>query len=226
MELADSEIKCPLCGTEVINPNKRAVKDAKMLYPPYHPHTVQNVSRSSVASLLSLIILIPVLLALVCDASLNGRIVWSGYVIGAFAIIYINTVIPIAAHKFKPLIFLPLDSLAVSAFLYYIEFATGGSWFFVFALPVTLSAFFIIILISSLSLYTGISRLFISAVGLVCTGLFCLEIELLLNYAFSVRDRIAWSVYPLVTLILLGAILFLIDRNKPLKEKLERKFFI
>ena len=57
-------------------------------------------------------------------------------------------------------------------------------------------------------------------------GIGTLLIELLLNRAFALRDRLIWSYYPLTVLVLIGVVLFYIDCNKPLKERLARKFFI
>lgn len=44
--------------------------------------------------------------------------------------------------------------------------------------------------------------------------------------AFGLRDHLVWSAYPLVTCLILGAIVAVIDRTPVLKEKMGRKFFI
>lgn len=230
VELAESERKCPLCGTDVINPRTKGNSDAKTPFPPYHVRTQQQVSRPSLVGLLTLIFLIPILLCVVCDVSVNHAIEWSGYVVGAFLQLYITIAVPILLSgkpsKYNAVIAISLDTAFMLALLKYIEWTTGGHWFLTFAFPVALLVGIIIIVLNLLALYTGLSRLAISAIAVISAGIFCLAVELFLNFAFDLRHYLAWSSYPLITFLLLGAVLLFIDYNKPLKEKLIQKFFI
>jgi len=61
---------------------------------------------------------------------------------------------------------------------------------------------------------------------MILFGFMNLAIEILLNIAFLTRDYLVWSLYPLATFVILGIVLFYINANKPLKEKLQKKFFI
>lgn len=230
VELADSEKKCPLCGTEVINPRRKPHDEVKTPFPSYPARTQQHVSRQSLLGLLALFFLIPILLCVVCDASINHKVEWSGYVVGAFFQLYVTIAVPILLYdhcaKYCASISLSLDMLSLLALLKYIEWNTGGTWFLPFALPVTLLAGCIVIALSLLARHARISRLSVAAVAVICAGIFCLAVELLLNAAFDLRHTLAWSIYPLITFLLLGAVLFYIDRNRPLKEKLIQKFFL
>ncbi len=230
VELADSQKKCPLCGTPVINPRYDGKTNAKPPFPPYHVRTQQQVSRTSLVGLLTLIFLIPILLCVVCDASINHSILWSGYVVCAFLQLYITIAVPVLLSakpaKYHAVLSIALDTAALLGLLRYIEWRTGGSWFLSFALPVTVTACFFIIALIVLARHTDLSRLAIAAIAVVCIGFFCLAVELLLIFAFDLRRELVWSSYPLITFLLLGAVLFFIDRNKPLKEKLIQKFFL
>ena len=229
VELADCESKCPLCGTEVLDP-KAPNRKGKPLYPPSPVRTQQQVSRPSLLGLLTLIFLIPVLLCIVCDLSVNRQIEWSGYVIGAFFLLYVAIAAPlllsVKPFRHRAVFSISADILTLLAFLYYIAQKTQGGWFWPFAVPVSLLAGGIICLLIFLAQHTPLSRLAISAIGIVCIGLLCPAIELLLNHVFALRDSLAWSLYPFVTFFLLSAVLLYIDHNKPLKEKLLQKFFI
>lgn len=225
VELADTEKKCPLCLTEVYNPKSPAKNDVKSLYPPLHPQSAQKVSRSSIISMLSILFLLPVALCVVCDFSINRTMVWSGYVIGSFLLLYMIVVLPIAV-KMSPVIALSVDGFGVLAFLFFIERVTDGNWFFKFAMPVTLFLTSAVVLITFFALYTKIPGLIITALVFISIGVFCVFLEVMINSAFQVRDYLAWSLYPLVTLCILGGALIYIQCNKPLREKLERKFFI
>lgn len=226
VELADSEKKCPLCLTEVYNPKAPVKEDVKTPYPPLHPQAAQKVSKNSIISILTILFLLPVALCVVCDISINRTMLWSGYVISSFLLLYIFIVLPIAVKKMNPVIALCIDGISVLGFLFFIEQVTSGSWFVPFALPVTLFLTAAVVLITFFALYTKIPGLITTAVTFVLIGVFCVFVEAMINAAFSVREYLAWSLYPLVTFCILGGAVVYIYFNKPLREKLERKFFI
>lgn len=225
VELADTEKKCPLCHTEVYHPNAALKNDAKPLYPPRDPQNAPKASKNGIVSILTILFLLPVALCVVCDLSINRTMVWSGYVIGSFALLYIFAVLPIAL-KMNPVVALSVDGLGVLAFLYFIEQVTGGGWFLKFALPVTLFLTAATALITFLALYTKIPGLIVTALIFIFVGVFCFFLEVMINTAFQVRDYLAWSLYPLVTLCIFGGALIYIQCNKPLRERLAKKFFI
>ncbi|HBR32798.1 MAG TPA: hypothetical protein DD733_12025 [Clostridiales bacterium] len=226
VELADSEKKCPLCKTEVINPKYIVNSEAAMPYPPYRPSPSQKVSKNSVIGLLSLMALLPIALSVICDVGINGRIVWSGFVTGALALLYLIIVLPIAKSKIDSVTCLGIDFAGIIVYLYYIDRTIEGGWFLNFALPVTLLVAAVVMLITFLSLYTKSEKLPIAALTMILFGFMNLAIEILLNIAFLTRDYLVWSLYPLATFVILGIVLFYINANKPLKEKLQKKFFI
>jgi hypothetical protein len=226
VELANSEKKCPLCQTKVYNPNEPIKKDIKTPYPPFHPHNTQKVSKSSIINILTILFLLPVALCIICDLSINRTILWSGYVICSFALLYIFIVPPIASKKVNPVVALCFDGAALLAFLFFIEQVTGGSWFIPFAMPVTVYFSAAVALITFFALYTKMPGLIITSIVFILIGAFCVFVEVLINTAFHARDHLAWSLYPFVTFCILGGAMIYIYFNKPLREKLERKFFI
>ena len=230
VELAASQKKCPLCGTPVVDPQNYGDINGKPPFPPYHVRTQQQVSRPSLVGLLTLIFLIPILLCIVCDANINHSITWSGYVVGAFLQLYISIAVPVLLSarpsKHHAVLSIALDTIALLGLLRYIEWRTGGSWFLSFALPVTLLTGILLITLVLLARHTALSRLAIAAIAIVLLGVLCLVVELLLIFTFDLSHELVWSSYPLITCLLLGAVLFFIDRNQPLKEKLIQKFFL
>lgn len=226
VELADSEKKCPLCLTEVYNPKAPVKDNVKTPYPPLRPQTAQKVSKNSIISILTILFLLPIALCVVCDISINHTMLWSGYVIGSFLLLYIIVVFPIAVKKPNPVIALCIDGVSILGFLFFIERVTQGGWFIPFALPVTLCLTAAVVLITFFTLYTNIPGLIITAFTFVLIGVFCIFVEVQINAAFSVRDYLQWSLYPLVTFCILGGAMVYINFNKPLQERLKRKFFI
>ena len=94
VELADSEKKCPLCGTEVICPGETR-KLAPAPYPPYPGVSSEHASKSGILFVLTVLFLLPFLLCLICDFKINGELIWSGYASGALLLLYILIVLPI-----------------------------------------------------------------------------------------------------------------------------------
>ena len=90
VELADSEKKCPLCGTEVICPGEENREISPPPYPPYPGAVREGVSRNGVLFVLTVLFLLPFCLCLICDIKINGGVVWSGYASGGILLIYVG----------------------------------------------------------------------------------------------------------------------------------------
>jgi len=225
VELADSEPKCPLCGTVVYHPDiKRA--EGKKPYPPYHNNAEETINRSGVMFVLSVICLIPIVLTLLCDLSINGSITWAGYAVGALLLVYIVAILPIWFKNPNPVIFSSADFAAVALYLFYIDLVTQGGWFFSFAFPVVGGIALIVVTVITLMRYVRRGYLYMFGGGLIASGFFVVLLESLINNTFHMQDKLVWSIYPLVTFFLIGASLIVIAISKPLKESLHRKFFI
>ena len=96
VELADSEKKCPLCGTPVFHPDiPRNLSDPP--FPPDRRIRPEDVNRSGILFVLTVAALLPALLCLLCDWRINGTLVWSGYAAGAIGLLYIVILLPSAA---------------------------------------------------------------------------------------------------------------------------------
>ena len=82
VELADSEKKCPLCGTTAFHPDV----SRKLADPPYPTERrlrAEDVTRSGVLFVLTVLALLPAVICLLCDWRINNAIVWSGFASGA-----------------------------------------------------------------------------------------------------------------------------------------------
>ena len=224
VELEKGAKKCPLCGTEVINPNEINEEHIHS-YPVYSPMPKAKIKKSTVVSLITLILLLPDFLTTLCDYSINHSITWSAYVMASLLCVYLFIVFPIlfGKHGTTCTVLMAADILG---FLLFIERKTNGTWFLSFALPiVTVIAVFIAIM-TLLGKEKKISPLTSVSISMIFAGLFCLLVEFLINITFKVRTNLAWSFYPAVTFVLLAIAMFLIGKNKALCEKLEKKFFI
>ena len=104
VELADSEKKCPLCGTPVFHPDiPRNLSEPP--FPPDKRIRPEDVNRSGILFVLTIAALLPALLCLLCDWRINGTLVWSGYAAGAIGLLYIVILLPMWFRHPNPVLF-------------------------------------------------------------------------------------------------------------------------
>ncbi|MBE6680502.1 MAG: hypothetical protein E7598_08305 [Ruminococcaceae bacterium] len=224
VKLADTEHKCPLCGTTVYHPDISQVV-ADDLYPK-NRRPVTQVSPLGALVIISCIFFLPIIITLLCDISVYGGVTWSGYVIFALALVYEVLVLPFWFKKPNPVIFVPCAFAATGLYLLYINFATGGDWFLSFAFPVVGAIGLIVTAVVTLVKYLSHGKLYIFGGALIALGCFCPLMEFLMNFTFGIDKGLVWSLYPLVSLLLLGGVLLFFAICRPARERVERKIFI
>ncbi|MBQ9544600.1 MAG: zinc ribbon domain-containing protein [Clostridia bacterium] len=224
VELADSEKKCPLCGTVVFHPDL-GTNDGPGPYPPkIGPE--EKFSPSGILFVISVLMLLGALITLICDIELNRRVIWSGYSVFGLILFYVVFVLPFWFKKPNPIIFVPVDFACVILFLLYVDLKLGGRWFLSFAFPVTGGAGLIVTAAVTLARTLGRGRLFITGGTLIVTGAFCLLAEFLADITFIGAVNFNWCFYPLTALCLMGSAILVIALVPPLRESLRKKLFI
>jgi len=224
VKLADTEKKCPLCETVVYHP-EIVREEAEPLFPPERypePYSGSRVPQIVV----TVFWLMAASVALLCDLQINGKIVWSGYVIGALLIAYASLVLPYWFRKPNPVFFVPVVFVVTGLYLHYINHATNGDWFISLALPTTGGFGLIITAATVLLRYIHRGKLYIFGGVIIAMGLFVLLLEYLICITFQNVSFIGWSLYPLLILLLLGGMLIALGIVRPAKEIVRRKTFI
>ena len=226
VELKDSEKKCPLCQTVVYHPEVKQLMNVKPPFPKEVEIYHQKMKNKFKIFIATIIIFLSAFLTMICDYSINSRIIWSNIVLSSICLIYCFIFIPMIIHKKNVFLYLIIDFILLLLFQWYIAYTTGGTWFTGFSLPVTSSVMFIVTIVILIRRYTKVSYLLIFAVIFIFSGLDCVLIEFLINKIFMNQIHLIWSYYPLVTFITIGIILFLSNTNKRLKVKIAKKFFL
>lgn len=222
VELADTEKKCPLCGVRAYHPDLERHEE-EGLYPDHTPKP--RLKRGTAQTVLIVLFLLPMLVTAQCDLLVFKGITWSAYVIGALLLTYTVIVLPTWFRKANPVIFVPCDFGVLGLYLMYISYATGGKWFWTFALP-TLAAFGLVVTtVVTLMRYVPRGRLYIFGGAFLALGLYMPIMETLICMTFN-RALVLWFVYPLTALVVLGGMLIFLAIYKPARETMERKFFI
>ena len=224
VRLADTEKACPLCGTVCYHPELPR-PEAKPQYPRDRIPQPQ-VNPLGVMSALTVLFLIPVLITLLCDLRINGRVTWSGYVTGAIFLFYVIFLLPGWFRKPNPVIFTPCGFAALALYLLYIDLHSGnGHWFLGFAFPLVGGLSILFTTLITLLRYVKRGKLYIFGGCTMALGAFMPLLEYLAIRTFD-RPVASWSVYPFVALVLLGGYLIFLGICRPARESMERKFFI
>ena len=220
----DGEKQCPLCKTRVYHPDYISEKKEDTF--PKDKYPKREKRSFFVHALLTGLFLLPMIIVTLCDLQFMGGITWSGYVTGALLIIYSATVLPMWFRSPNPVIFVPTFFATVILYLFYINFAVDGNWFFTFALPVAAGVALIISAAVALVKYLRKALLFILGGAFILFGAGMIPMEYLMTLTFDRVRFIGWSFYPLITFALVGGFLIFLGAYRPARDIMERKFFV
>lgn len=222
VQLADTEKKCPLCNTVVYHP-ELTQESAPALYPS-KKMPKSGSGRAFLCGAVLILFLLPLIVTLFSDLQFDGELDWFGYATGALILVYLIFAFPLWFKNPNPVIFVPCDFAACMLYLLYIDGITHGGWFLSFAFPVVLGAAVITCTLITLLRYLRKGKLYAIGGSVMALGAFILMIELLMGITFDIRF-IGWSLYPLISLLLLGGLLIYLAMNSVAREKIERKIF-
>lgn len=224
VKLGDAEKICPLCETVVYHPDIKR-EPAEGLYP--SGRFPARRPRSLAGPIIfSTLFLMPLLITLLCDLQINGMVTWSGYVTGALLVSYVILVMPGWFKAPNPALLVFCDFLAIDLYLHYINYAVAGSWFWGFGFPLVSAVGLVVTVVVLLMRRFPRGGLFIFGGAAVALGAYMPLLEHLINQTFGLERYFAWSLYPLVALVLLGLMLVFLGANSTARQVLERKFFI
>ena len=222
VKLDDSLERCPLCGTPVWRPEETS--DPSRSFSGIYPQKQRN-ERMAIVSFLTVLALLASFIVLRICLRLYSGIGWSGYVILGIALGYVLFLLPLWFRRPNPVVFLPIDHLAIGGYLLYICLETGGHWFLSFAFPVLGMSCLLLTALVALLKYVPGGRLFIIGGWIIAVGGLSILVELFQHITFSSR-MFTWSLYVVSTCFAFGLFLILAGTIRPLREYLERRFFL
>jgi len=223
VKLADTEKTCPLCGTAAYHPDIPRQEEAP-LYPPNQYPLPPKLSKLA-HIIVTAAFLLPLLLVLLGDLMNNGKVTWSGYVIGALLLGYICVVLPAWFKKPNPVIFVPCGFAGGIVFLLYVWLHTGGSWFLSFAFPIAGGLGLVTTAAVTLLRYVHRGKLYILGGTVMALGALCVLAEFLMLLTFHTKF-LGWSLYSAATLLLLGGTLLFLAICRSARKAMARRLFI
>ena len=222
VRLQDGVKECPLCATPVWDPGLPPAE------PRYPEGALPEVTRESRIPLALVLTVLSVLAAAAVSAvcfQLYHALRWGGYVVFGVALGYVVIVLPLWFDRLSPFIALPVDHACAALFVLYVCLYTGGRWFLSFAFPLIC-----ISLALSLGLYALLrcirhGRHVIFGGFIIALGGATVLVEFFEHITFG-HPMFRWSLYSAGCCLLLGLFLLLIGLIRPLREAMERRFFL
>lgn len=225
VELADSEKRCPLCDTLVIN-RTNPWKEPKEKPYPEEFERMRSIDKKSAAVISALVALIPTLICIITDILVSSGISWSLYVFGAFASIYVYVVVPFLMGSERIYFSIGICFIATSVYIALISGLSGDfSWYPTIGLPLTISAFFGVLLSTFIIRAVSIPKLYRGACLFILVGLLCIGVEIIIN-RFLNLNRISWSLLVLIPCVIFALIMVVCEKVQKLKDELSKKFYL
>ncbi len=220
VKLADTEQRCPLCGTEAYHPDIER-PEVDPLYPrDFVPK--REISKTTIHIIILTMFLIPIFITFYSDYSINRTITWAPYVMFSLMSLYVIAIFPFWFKKPTPAIFVPIDFLIIALFLHYINFTTNGDWFLTLAFPIVTYLGLIVTAATVLLYYLKKGHLYVVGAFFIALGLFMEVIELFLMITFKV-DFDGWSLYPMIPLVIMGLGMIAISISRSARQAFARK---
>ena len=224
VELDSTASVCPLCRTQVCNPNQPVDRDAPKPFPTERSE-VPPASKWELAVLISAMLGSVAVCCGLLNLFLRASHIWSLYVIGAAAMLWVFLVPPLLCRKLPMPVVALADTAAVGLYLLLIALELSGlHWYLLLALPVVgLLGLLLQFLVLTLREHR---RSILSTISLIIgsAGIFVLGLELFGDLYFHGVWRPSWS---LVVLIVAGALeipLVVVRRVPSLRDMVRKRF--
>lgn len=217
---------CPLCGTEVINPNQPIDTKAYAPYPKKRA-IIEPVDRKETALLLTILLAAPSIGCAIMNFLIFGKGLWSLYVIGACVMIWTFIVPPLILKKLPNIVYIIFDSLVIIGYIYIfvLQFGNNG-WFENIAVPIVIVVSILVLILINIYDYYKPPIIIMAISTISAIGVFCIATEVILNLAFKNKIYILWSAIVMVCCFMIIIPLFIIIKRPKLREEVRRRMHI
>lgn len=228
VELRESEQRCPLCGTAVLNPNR---PDEALHAGPAYPRQRELIDLSKKKRLtfllFSVVLALPAAVCMAVNFMVNGGFTWSYYVLGSVVTFWVLFVVPFFLPRRSEFLCLLLDYLVVNGLLYGIQRLSnvGKEWYIPLGAPLT-GALAIGALLGMLLLKTRPAKFTAAAVITALAGVEAVAFEVATDWYLNRQIALGWSVVALVACLFLSAIFLLVGRRRKWKDSIKKRIHI
>ena len=223
VKLGESEKRCPLCATIVLDPAQPPDPFAPRPYPERTPEQKLKHNKKFFLLLSALILLAPALICLMTDLLLGSGVTWSIYPSGVLVLLFIGVIAPLLATKWRTYISLTCNFCTLSAYLFLVERITQGEWFFPYVFP-SLGISLMILLVPIILFRLGkLNKLTLLASCIAGIAAGCLSIEWICDVAANGKTFFSWSPFVSAPCIFVSLALFFINGNRSIREEVRRR---
>lgn len=224
VELQESETKCPLCKTEVLDPAASKDMPKTRAYPRHVTRINDQVNRRFAVSVASVFMILSGIICVLLNYIYDGELTWSRYVLGGIALAWILVMSPFVFSRHAILKATLLDGVSVLGYLYIIENITPQKdWVIPLALPIVLASALLVILIGFASSGGLLKGMYLPAAILTGGGLLAILIETRADYYIDEYIQLDWSLVVAASALGLAVIFVLIERKKRLKNEIKKR---
>ena len=224
VKLGESEKKCPLCGTPVLDPASPVPRETPRAYPVRTPE--QDLKRNTRFLLLftALMLLLPAGLCIVIDLLLGEGLSWSIYAAGAMILLFVSVAVPLLVSKFRAYFTVGTVFLCLNLYLFLVEQISGSQgWFLPIALPALALAAAGLAGLILLYRRGWLNKLTLPAALLLAAAAECLAIEWLCIRARGGAMHFVWSPFVMSSCVFIALALFFINSNRAVREEVRRR---
>lgn len=226
VQLAKNLDRCPLCKTQVINPNQAAADENDNEHPDRVEKAIARIDRGYARQLSIISTLIPMLIVLLLDI-LDGGSAWSPYVLGALAMAWCFLAVPLLFRVKRPYLYVVLDVLALCGYLALIAAMSNDfSWYLSIVLPLLVLIGIVTLLLLLIIRRIEMLKLFRASLVLLVLACFVIGLEVIIDLSLDGKAVPGWSIYTSTPLLVIALMVFGLQHNKALKEEIRKRLFI
>lgn len=223
VELDKTRSSCPLCGTAVLNPNCAV----DMVSPTPYPKNVGTSEHVDSSELLSLLTIVFVTASVVCGL-LNLLVFdstkWSLYIIGVFAVLWVNLLPFLLRDKINPFLAIAADGTAMLLFVGMIAWLHPGmGWYQEIALPIIVLSTALLEIFYLCNIRMKISAILKAVVIVSIIAVICVSVEVLIGFHFNREIVLVWSAVVLACCVAIDIILLALMHHKGARNELRKR---
>ncbi len=225
VKLADYEKRCPLCETEVIDPNRTKVS-TEVNFQDRMDINGKKINKKFLVLLISLALLIPFAVVAIIDLVASQGLTWAFYVFGAGLIIWTFIVLPIYFEGKSSYFYLTADLIVSSVYILILSLLnTSEKWLMAIALPIILSAGLCAYLIIFILQAKGIGKIEKGGWITIVFSLLPLAIDIAVTHYLTQSFMPVWAWYVSIPLLILGVVLVVASKSITMSEWIRRNLF-
>lgn len=223
VELEQTCAKCPLCNTQVYNPNQPVDTTGPTPYP--SKKGVEEPEQHNEFVIFMFIILSTIsVVCVILNTFLFEHTNWSVYVVGICVLLWVFLNPILFPERISKIAWILLSGCSIAIYLGVISFLhPGNGWYQDLGLPITGCATAAILIIYFFASRKKTSRLLRLGIWLGTTAALCVSIELLGDAHYGNPLSMSWSAIVLICCVALDVVLFTISYMKGVRAELRRR---